>query len=433
MRIGVVRSAVACAVAVILAFSITSDAVLVAQSQAAFPVIVVYHDNATFAQFESQYQPDDRAAANPAAWAYQNRCVAGATQALERTHGFRAERVFSAAIRGFSGRLTARQIADLETDALVAYVELDGVMSASQRPGPTPPPPPPTPRPGGGGGAAQVLPWGIDRVDADLSSTLAGNGSGSIDNVTVYIIDTGAMTTHQDLNVIAHVDFTGGSNADCNGHGTHVAGTAAARDNASDVVGVAPGAPVVGVKVLGCSGSGSTSGVIAGVDWVTANAAGKLAVANMSLGGGPSLALDNAVKNSAASGVFYAIAAGNSGTNACLESPARAGMGTDNGIVTTAATDSTNKEASWSNYGPCVDIWAPGVGVLSTKLGGGTTTFSGTSMASPHVGGAGALLRSNNIVATPVDIESLLKAFAVATGTTSKDGAAIKLLNVGGF
>ena len=409
-----------------------SGVVMAQQPQVTIPVIVVFNENASFEAFAGQYRADERAAANPAAWAYQDRGVAGALQNLEQRHAFRAERLFSAAIRGFSGRLTARQLADLESDPMVSYIELDGTMSIVQRPGP-PPGPGPGPRPGGGGNPApQVLPWGINKIDADASSTHAGDGSGVVDNVNVYIIDTG-IYSHQDLNVVAHVNFAGGANADCNGHGTHVAGTVAARDNTGDVVGVVPGAPLTGVKVLGCSGSGSTAGVIAGVDWVTANAVGKVAIANMSLGGSTSTALDNAVKNSAAGGVFYSIAAGNSGLNACNQSPARAGAGTDNGIMTTAATDSSNAEASFSNYGSCVDIWAPGVSVISTKLGGGTATFSGTSMAAPHVGGGGALYLSGNLTATPIGVESVLRSFATSTGTTSKDGASIKLLNVAPF
>jgi serine protease len=211
-----------------------------------------------------------------------------------------------------------------------------------------------------------------------------------------------------------------------------VAGTVAARDNTSNVVGVAPGAPLTGVKVLSCSGSGSTSGVIKGVDWVTANAK-KPAVANMSLGGSASTALDDAVRRSAASGVFYALAAGNSGANACNSSPARAGAGTDNGIMTVAATDSSDREASWSNYGNCVDIWAPGVSILSTRKGGGTTTMSGTSMASPHGAGGGALYLSSSTTATPATTEQALKSAALTTANKSKDGRTITLLNVGPF
>jgi aqualysin 1 len=277
---------------------------------------------------------------------------------------------------------------------------------------------------------AQTLPWGIDGIDADLSSTAAGNGSGAVTNVNSYIIDTGIDTAHADLNVVGHVNFASGPNRDCHGHGTHVAGTVGARDNSSDVVGAAPGLPQTGVKVLGCGGSGSTSGVIRGVDWVTANAK-KPAIANMSLGGSASQALDDAVKRSADSGVFYSIAAGNDGANACNYSPARAG--THHGVTTTAATDSSNRETSWSNYGSCVDIWAPGASILSTKRGGGTTTMSGTSMAAPHVGGGGALYLSSSTGASAATVESALKSNGVTPGTKSKDGRSIVLENIKNF
>jgi aqualysin 1 len=230
---------------------------------------------------------------------------------------------------------------------------------------------------------------------------------------------------------VRHVNFASGPNSDCNGHGTHVAGTVAGRDNTVDVVGVAPGAPLIGVKVLGCGGSGSTSGVIKGVDWVTANAQ-KPAVANLSLGGSASQALDDAVKRSANSGVFYAVAAGNSGASACNYSPARAGAGSNNGVMTIAATDSSDREASWSNYGSCVDVWAPGVSILSTRLNGGTTTMSGTSMASPHGAGGGALYLSKTN-ASAASVEGALKNAATTTANRSKDGRTIKRLWVGGF
>jgi len=399
------------AVAAFAFVAVTSGPAASAQRNAAgFATIVVFDDNAQLDSFAQEYQVDDREAGDPDAWGYVQREVKGATQHLERQHGFRASHAYSAAIRGFAARLTARQIADIEDDPLVAYVEEDGVMTA----------------------VAQVLPWGIDRVDADLSSTVAGNGSGAITNVNVYIIDTGVDTTHHDLNVIKHVNFAAGPNADCHGHGTHVAGTVAAKDDVNDVVGVAPGAKITAVKVLGCNGSGTYSGVIKGVDWVTANAVDP-AIANMSLGGGASSSVDQAVRNSANSGVFYSIAAGNSGASACNSSPARAGAGTNNGIMTTAATDSSNREASWSNYGSCVDIWAPGVSILSTRRGGGTTTMSGTSMAAPHVGGGGALYFSTHVGATSAQVEAALKAAAVTPGTKSKNGASIKLLNVNPF
>jgi len=323
--------------------------------------------------------------------------------------------VYGHALKGYAGAIPDGKLDDVRSDSRVAYVERDGSATA----------------------VAQTLPWGINKIDADISSTKAGDGGAdptknAISNVHAYIIDTGIDTAHTDLHLVGHVNFAGGQNRDCNGHGTHVAGTIAAKDNTQDAVGAAPGAPLTGVKVLGCGGSGSWSGVIKGVDWVTANAV-KPAVANMSLGGGVSKAVDDAVKNSASSGVFYALAAGNEGANACNSSPARAGAGSNNGIATTAATDSRDMEASWSNYGSCVDIWAPGVSVLSTRKGGGTTTMSGTSMASPHTGGGGALYLSSHTSSSPSTVENALKSAATTTSNKSKDGRAITRLYVGGF
>lgn len=327
-----------------------------------------------------------------------------------RAHGASVGFVYRHAIKGYSAAIPENRLAALKDDPRVAYVEPDGTAYAS----------------------AQTLPWGIDKIDADTSSTLAGNGSVTGSNVNAYIIDSGIDTAHPDLNVVRHVNFAGGKDTDCNGHGTHVAGTVAAKDNATHVVGVAPDAPLTGVKVLGCSGSGSWSGVIAGIDWVTNNAV-KPAVANMSLGGGANKAVDDAVRSSAGSGVFYALAAGNESVNACNRSPARAGAGTNNGIATVAATDSADKEASWSNYGSCVDIWAPGVGILSTKKGGGTTTMSGTSMASPHGAGGAALYLSSNAAASPSTVEGALKSAATTTANKSEDGRTITREYVGGF
>jgi aqualysin 1 len=318
--------------------------------------------------------------------------------------------VYSSALKGYSAVIPNDRVAALRLDENVAYVEPDREATAS----------------------AQSLPWGIDKIDADLSSTHAGDGSGSVSNVHVYVIDTGVDRTHPDLNVVGFVSYASGPKTDCNGHGTHVAGTIAAKDDAYGVVGVAPGAPVTGVKVLGCNGSGSYSGVIKGIDWVTANAV-KPAIANMSLGGPADNAVDTAVRNSAASGVFYSLAAGNSGANACTQSPARAGAGTDNGIMTVAATDSADNEASWSNYGSCVDVWAPGVSILSDWKGGGTNTISGTSMASPHVGGTAALYLSSHAGTSSSSVEGALKTDARTKSTTSKDGLPIRLVYAGGY
>jgi aqualysin 1 len=325
-----------------------------------------------------------------------------------RRYGASVGSVYGHALKGYSAAIPDGKVDDVRRDSRVAYVERDGTVAT-----------------------AQTLPWGIDKVDADLSSTAAGNGSGAVSNVHVYVIDTGIDASHRDLNVAGgNVNFAGGKNSDCNGHGTHVAGTVAARDNSVDVVGVAPGAPLTGVKVLGCSGSGSTSGVIRGIDWVTAHAA-KPAVANMSLGGSASQALDDAVRNSAATGVVYSIAAGNDGADACTHSPARAG--TASGVITVAATDQSDAEASWSNYGNCVDIWAPGVSILSTRRSGGTTTMSGTSMATPHVTGGSALYLSTHTGSSQGQVESALESAATTTSRSSKDGRTITRLNVGGF
>jgi serine protease len=322
-----------------------------------------------------------------------------------RRHGLTVRHVYQNTIKGYAAVIPEGALEEVEQDPRVDFVEQDQEMKA----------------------LAQSVPWGINRIDADVSSTNAGDGSGTVSNVNAYIIDTG-IYKHPDLNVVKHVNFTGGKNNDCHGHGTHVAGTVAAKDNGRAVVGVAPGAPLTGVKVLNCNGSGNTSGVIKGVDWVTANAK-KPAIANMSLGGGASRALDNAVKKSAASGVFYALAAGNDGKNACNYSPARAG--TSDGVMTVAATNQDDKETSWSNYGSCVDLWAPGASILSTKKGGGTTTMSGTSMASPHGAGGGALYRSNNTAKTPAEVESALKSAATTTSNKSKNGKTIVRENVG--
>jgi subtilisin family serine protease len=351
-----------------------------------------------------------------------------AADAMARRYGLRLGFVYNHALKGFSAVIPNERVAEVRGESSVDYVERDGTVQAT----------------------AQVLPWGIDRVEADQSSTEAGNGSGTVSNVNVYIIDTGVEAGHADLNVTQNVNFAGGPSTDCHGHGTHVAGTVAAKDNTADVVGVAPGAPLTGVKVLGndashCNKLGDTSVVIKGVDWVTANAA-MPAVANMSIGVPASRALDDAVRNSAASGVFYSIAACNAAEPACNWSPARAGLARrdtngdgvvdyndSNGIVTTAATDITDAEASFSNYGKCVDIWAPGVKIRSTQLGGGITNFSGSSMAAPHVAGGGALYLSANAGSSPMTVERALKAGAVKPGTKSKDGRAVLLENVGGF
>jgi subtilisin family serine protease len=325
-----------------------------------------------------------------------------------KKYGASVDHVWGHALHGYSAVIPNDRVAAVRADADVAYVETDGDVSID----------------------AQTLPWGIDKVDADLSSTLAGNGSGAIANVDAYVIDTGIDVTHPDLNVVEFRNYAGGQNTDCNGHGSHVAGTIGAKDDANGVVGVAPGIRLHAVKVLKCNGSGSWSSVISGIDYV-AGTTTRPAVANMSLGGAQNTAVDQAVEGAVAKGVFFAVAAGNDGALACGHSPAAAG--TTNGVATVAATDSGDNEASWSNYGSCVDIWAPGLSVYSTYRNGGYATLSGTSMATPHVAGGAALYLSTHAGASPASVESALKGAAINTGTRSKDGGTITREYVGGF
>jgi subtilisin family serine protease len=321
--------------------------------------------------------------------------------------------VYTNALEGFSATIPDERLDEVRANPQVDYVERDTTVHTTVR----------------------TLPWGIDKIGADESSTAAGNGSGAVSNVNAYIIDTGIDTTNRDLNVVDHVNFHGGRNIDCDGHGTHVAGIVAAKDDDRGVVGVAPGAPLTGVKVLGCNGSGTGRAVIEGIDWVTANA-DKPAIANVSLTGRANRALDKAVRRSAASGVFYSVSAGNRGKHACDYSPPRAGAGENNGIVTTAAVNDSRQEVRWSNYGSCVDLWAPGTQILSTQLGGGTTTMSGTSQAAPHVGGTAALYLSNSNNAAPATVEETLKVDAVRVESEEKrsqDGRRIRVVYAGGY
>ncbi|KAF4410227.1 MULTISPECIES: S8 family peptidase [Streptomyces] len=275
--------------------------------------------------------------------------------------------VYTEALNGFSAKLDAAQLKELRGHESVAAIEEDAEVTVD---------------------ATQYnAPWGLDRVDQrnrplDGGYTYSRNGSG----VTAYIIDTGIQTSHPDFGGRAQnvYDAFGGNGQDCQGHGTHVAGTVG-----GSTYGVAKGVALRGVRVLNCQGSGSISGIVAGFDWVRQNAT-KPAVANASLGGGYSSALNSAATNLANSGVHLAVAAGNENQNACNVSPASAP-----GTITVAASDSADRKASFSNYGSCTDLYAPGVSVTSARMGGGSTAMSGTSMASPHVSGVAALYKSS--------------------------------------
>jgi subtilisin family serine protease len=375
-----------------------------------------------------------------------NQNAAAVANEMALTHGLGLGHIYRHALHGFSAFVPQGRLNALRSDPRIVSIVADRYISIDK---------PPCASCGGGGGAGtqppQVIPAGILRVNGDLSSTQSGNGAGAV-NVDVAVIDTG-IYNHADLNVVGGKNCsTGKGYNDGNGHGTHVAGTIAAKDNDIGVVGVAPGARLWAVRVLNNAGSGSWASVICGVDYVTGKSS-TIKVANMSLGGSGSAGscddggLREAICTSVSAGVTYVVAAGNESDDAANHVPAAYDEvitvsaladfdgepgGSANPTCRTGADDTL---ADFSNYGADVDIIAPGVCILSTWKDGGYATISGTSMASPHVAGAAALYLSGHPGESPAEVKSVLEAAGSYNWDNVDDPDGIKepLLDVSGF
>ncbi|PWR09535.1 peptidase S8 [Micromonospora acroterricola] len=340
--------------------------------------------------------------------------IKAAASALAKENGGSVRRLYSSAVNGYSAAMSVKQAGKLAADPDVASVE--PVVRFHKSGTQTSPPS-----------------WGLDRID-QVSPKLSGSytypntGAG----VKAYIVDTGIDINHSDFGGRAShgYDAVDQDNVaqDCNGHGTHVAGTVGGTK-----FGVAKNVNLVAVRVLDCEGSGTTEQVLAGIDWVTANAQ-KPAVVNMSLGGphDPNYpAISNAVSNSIATGLTYAVAAGNEADDACSYTPARVSA-----AITVGATDRIDRRASTeyfdSNFGPCVDVWAPGVDIVSAASGttDGSVAFSGTSMAAPHVAGAAALLLQSNPSWSPSQVRNTIVTRGLAGAVLNPQGGVDRLLNV---
>lgn len=328
-------------------------------------------------------------------------------KSVAKSLGVTPTHVYTHVMDGFSAKLSAKQLHQVRADANVSAVSENMRVQVE------------LPK----GDQAANTPWGLDRIDdpeLPLDDSYETTGSG--DGISAYILDTGIDPEHPDFGGRASVGFdaTGGDGIDRQGHGTHVAGTIG-----SETYGVAKSTNLIGVKVLGDDGSGSTAGIIEGMDWIAQNADGP-SVANMSLGGGYDPALNEAAAGLVDNGVFTAVAAGNESQDAANVSPASA-----DGVFTTAASTIEDGSADFTNFGDVVEGYAPGEDIESTVPGGGTDTYSGTSMASPHVAGVAALYLEANSGSAPGDVTSGLEGQSVDAITGAPTGTPTGLLQTG--
>lgn len=338
--------------------------------------------------------------------------------AVAKRNGVQPKFVYSATINGFAAVLSKSQLAKVRKDLSVKYVEPDAIASIAAKPQPPPGPasakPPANLPPTTSDVKTQTTQtgatWGIDRVDQRTGVNGRYNYTNTGSGVQAYVLDTGIYTAHSQFGGRAVIGFDafGGNGQDCNGHGTHVAGTIG-----GSTYGLAKSVGLTAVRVLDCSGNGPWSGIIAGIDWTTYNHNGP-SVANMSLAGGFNQAVNDSVTKSIANGVTYAIAAANLNADACNYSPASTPAALT--VAATSLSGSTDVRASFSNWGPCVDVFDPGVDITSAWIGSttATNTISGTSMATPHVAGQAALYLQSNPYATPATVADVLKADAVS-------------------